>query len=405
MSRLDDLLERADARALVVIARSARDPYLAPFTGPVKLGPSFVLAPRGASLRLGYLSPMERDEARRTGLDLLTPDAIDVPRFARDGADPGALWANVLGRAFQLAGVPPGRIALTGLAEAGRVLEIGRLLAGDGFDVVPGESAVELVRKTKIPVALAEIRRVSEVTGSAFRRVAELLAATESRDGELWLSGERLRVARLTAEVARLFAEHGLEQPEDGVCAPAEEGAVPHNPGTPERVLRPAESLVVDLYPRGGLYSDCTRTFCVGKPPEALCAAHGAVLAALERSHAEARPGRRAWELQELACADLETAGYPTPISAPGTLRGYVHGLGHGVGYEVHELPSFRKEAGPEEGRLEEGDVFTLEPGLYDPEAGWAVRLEDLVHLGPGGLENLTPLPYDLDPRIWSANT
>jgi Xaa-Pro aminopeptidase len=50
---------------------------------------------------------------------------------------------------------------------------------------------------------------------------------------------------------------------------------------------------------------------------------------------------------------------------------------------------------------LRQGDVFTLEPGLYDPAAGWGVRLEDLVYLGSGGLEDLTPLPYDLDPRAW----
>ena len=50
---------------------------------------------------------------------------------------------------------------------------------------------------------------------------------------------------------------------------------------------------------------------------------------------------------------------------------------------------------------LAAGDVFTLEPGLYDPAGGWAVRLEDLVHLGLDGPETLTPLPYDLDPRAW----
>ena len=51
---------------------------------------------------------------------------------------------------------------------------------------------------------------------------------------------------------------------------------------------------------------------------------------------------------------------------------------------------------------IREGDVFTLEPGLYEAAAGgFGVRLEDLVYLGPEGLENLTPLPYGLDPRAW----
>ena len=87
-------------------------------------------------------------------------------------------------------------------------------------------------------------------------------------------------------------------------------------------------------------------------------------------------------------------------MSHPGTTRGYVHGLGHGVGFELHEYPSFRRHAGPE-GVLAAGDVITLEPGLYEPEQGFGVRLEDLVALVADGSENLTPLPYELDPRAW----
>ena len=100
-------------------------------------------------------------------------------------------------------------------------------------------------------------------------------------------------------------------------------------------------------------------------------------------------------------CDLFQDGGFPTPISHRGTQRGYVHGLGHGVGYEVHELPSFREHAPPAEGTLEEGDVLTLEPGLYEPEDGWAVRLEDLYLVDTDGPVNLTPLPRDLDPRAW----
>ena len=124
------------------------------------------------------------------------------------------------------------------------------------------------------------------------------------------------------------------------------------------------------------------------------------MLAALARAKTAARPGVRGWDLQEAACRAFEAAGWPTLLSSPETTAGYVHGLGHGVGYELHEQPSFRRAAGSE-GMLAEGDVFTLEPGLYDPSDGWGVRLEDLMALGPGGtLEVLTPLPYELDPRV-----
>ena len=66
-------------------------------------------------------------------------------------------------------------------------------------------------------------------------------------------------------------------------------------------------------------------------------------------------------------------------------------------------MPSFQRIAGEREGTLEIGDLFTLEPGLYDPQAGWGLRLEDLCRLGPAGVENLTPAPYALDPRAWTT--
>jgi Xaa-Pro aminopeptidase len=232
------------------------------------------------------------------------------------------------------------------------------------------------------------------------RRVAARLAEAAVRDGELWSEGERLTVARLRSEIGQTFAARGLEQPKGNIIAPAEEGGVPHSAGTPERVLRAGEPLVVDIYPRGTMFADCTRTFCVGEPSPALRRAHDLVLQALELSHQRAKPGARGWDLQEEVCAFFESAGFPTPISDPKTIRGYVHNLGHGVGFDLHEQPVFRKVSGAE-GVLREGDVFTLEPGLYEPAEGYGVRLEDLVHLGPGGLENLTPLPYALDPRAW----
>jgi Xaa-Pro aminopeptidase len=108
----------------------------------------------------------------------------------------------------------------------------------------------------------------------------------------------------------------------------------------------------------------------------------------------------RAWSLQEAACRLLARRGYATPISHPGTTSGYVHGLGHGVGHELHEYPSFRPESA-EDGVLRRGDLFTLEPGLYEPAAGWGVRLEDLCRMGAAAPELLTPLPYALDPRAW----
>lgn len=400
--RLDALLGERGCGALLVLARSSRDPCLACFTGRVKLGPSLVVAKRGAAPRLGYWTPMDRDEAAASGLRLLTPDELDVARWVREAESFSEILAEVVSRALLLAEVAPGTIALAGHWDAGEVLAASAVLSREGFTFAPGEPVLALLRKTKSAAEVDEMRRVARGTMTAFRRVAELLGAAETVGGELRLGAEPLVVGRLTREVAIALAEHGLEQPEGGICAPGREGAVPHTRGTPERVLRPGESLVLDLYPKGAFFVDCTRTFCVGEPPEALRRAHARVLESLELARRRAAPGVRGWSLQEEVCRHLGRAGYPTPLGEDDQpTRGYVHGLGHGVGLDVHEYPYFRENDFAGEGVLEDGDVFTLEPGLYEPDEGWAVRLEDLHWMGPEGVENLTPLPYDMDPRAW----
>ena len=114
-----------------------------------------------------------------------------------------------------------------------------------------------------------------------------------------------------------------------------------------------------------------------------------------------------AGQLVAIVCAAqvlAQVGAYTWPALLPGFMGhedNRVKFYGHGVGLEVHEPPHFRDEPG-EEGVLQVGDLVTLEPGLYDPDEGWAVRLEDLVHLTKEGARNLTPLPYDLDPRAWT---
>lgn len=398
---LDDLLLEQGCGALLVLAKSSRDPHIAPFVGAGRIHRCFVLAPRGAPPRLGYFTPMERGEAAITGLEPLTPEALDILRWSRDGASPAKLLGNVLSRALQLCGLSPGPVAVAGSIPAGELVGAFDLLAAEGWSFVAGEGIVERLSKCKTRQQIEAVAQAARGTCEAFRRVAETLASARVEGGELVVAGEALRIGRLRSLVALTLAEHGLEQPWGNIVAPAEEGAVPHNSGTDSRVLRAGESLIVDIFPRGLLAADCTRTFCVGEPHAALAEAHALVRDALEAAEPEARAGAWAWDLQQKVSDRFVAAGWPTSVSDPGTERGYVHGLGHGVGFEIHEMPSFRREANPWEGRIEVGDVLTLEPGLYEPDEGWAVRLENLYAIEDDGPRNLTPLPYDLDPGAW----
>jgi Xaa-Pro aminopeptidase len=397
---LRELLDELEAAALLVVASSSQDPDIAPFSGAARIGECLVVGPPD-ELRLGFLSPIEREEAALSPLPLLEPASLEVARAGRQCESSGAFWSWVIARALQQAGVAPGRVALAGHFASGDLEEALGDLRSQGWSFVSGHRAVMRLRKRKSEEELTEIREVAQSTCDAFRLTARVLAAAAPRGDELWWRESRLTVGTLRREIALHFAAAGLSQPEGSLIAPGRQGAVPHNTGFDDTVLAPGQSLIVDLFPSRRLYADCTRTFCVGDAPAELVAGHAEVLGALELASHATRPGARGWDLQEAVCQHFEAAGRATVLGTPGTEEGYVHGLGHGVGYDVHEYPEFRRESPDSIGTLESGDVVTLEPGLYYPDAGWAVRLEDLLVVGQSELENLTPLPYDLDPRAW----
>ncbi|MDH3743595.1 MAG: M24 family metallopeptidase [Acidobacteriota bacterium] len=351
---------------------------------------------------------MESGEAADTGIDLLSPKDLGVEEARREAHSEGVLWGIVLGRGLELSGVVPGKIALAGHAPAGVLLEAARGLEAAGWVLVDGREISLTERKSKGNLELDAVRHAAAGTCAAFQAVAALLADCEtSRAGALAIEGSPLTTGRVRREISQKLAEFGLEQPEGNIVAAGAAAGVPHNQGDSARELRAGEALIVDLFPKKHVFADCTRTFCVGEPSEALAAAHLTVREALARGHASAVAGVSGWQLQRDVCRHFDEAGHATPTSSPLTNHGFVHGLGHGVGFDIHEYPSFRAKAG-DEGVLRVGDVFTLEPGLYYPDhpsGGFGVRLEDLVVMTVDGPENLTPLPHDLDPRDWKMGT
>jgi Xaa-Pro aminopeptidase len=402
---LQEELIADECEALLVLAPSGRDVDLAPFVGSAHIHAAFVIVPRRGDAWLGYMTPMERQEAASTGLRLLTPEALDVARWARDGTGEEQVLVEVILQGLAMTGVHPGRLALGGHPSAGVLQALVQRLDRAGWSTTSGRSILRRFRKTKTPEQIDSVTRAGLGAVAAVRRVAEVLRNCVERETELHFEGEALTVVRLRREIAILLASHGLEQPEGNIVAPGAEGGVPHTAGSDESVLLARRSLVVDLYPRGEVFADCTRTFCFGDPPEALRRAHSTVEEALHRSRQNCHVGRKAWDLQVEVCDFLAAKGYPTPLSAPGTEHGYVHGLGHGVGFELHELPTFRQVEG-RDGELEENDVITIEPGLYLPTedgTGYGVRLEDTLLLEVEGTTVLTPMPYDLDPRAWET--
>ena len=165
--------------------------------------------------------------------------------------------------------------------------------------------------------------------------------------------------------------------------------------------INPGESIIIDIFPQheaSKYHADMTRTFCYGEAPEQLVHMHRTIHDALVRSIEAIRPGVSGTSVWEACCDVIETGGYRTTRQLADGERldeDFFHGLGHGVGVEVHEPPYMGLGGSPE---LAVGDVITVEPGVYRKGFG-GVRLEDMVVVTGDGCENLTQFDYELEIR------
>jgi Xaa-Pro aminopeptidase len=235
----------------------------------------------------------------------------------------------------------------------------------DRIDLVPGGGLVEAGRAIKEPAEIAAIR-----AGAAL--VDEIYA---------WLSEQGI-VGRTERAVALALEQEmrlrGADDPSfSSIVAAAENGALPH--AVPRDVAIAPDTLVtIDIGARiDGYCSDCTRTWATGDLDDDLASLYATVLNAQQTALAAVRPGPEGREVDAIA-RDL--------IAAAGHAEHFGHGLGHGVGLEVHEAPRLARTA---EARLVAGNVVTVEPGIYLPGRGGA-RIEDLVVVTQDGHEVLS---------------
>ncbi|RQW77102.1 MAG: M24 family metallopeptidase, partial [Geobacter sp.] len=169
----------------------------------------------------------------------------------------------------------------------------------------------------------------------------------------------------------------------DFIVASGPRGALPHGKAS-DRVIGTGELVTIDF---GGIYrgycSDETVTVAVGEPDARQREIYGIVKDAHDLAIAAAKPGISFRDLDGKARAYIDAKGYG---------RYFGHGLGHGVGLEVHEKPVVSSRG---EGVAEEGMVFTIEPGIYIPDWG-GVRIEDTVVVERDGCRTLTKVPKEL---------
>ena len=276
-------------------------------------------------------------------------------------------------------------------------LAVADMLRANGIELSPDRDFFAGRRRVKTAAEVEGIRRAQKAAEAGMSAARDLLRRAERNGAGLVADGQPLTSERIKSAIATAFVANGSTA-EEFIVSHGAQSAIGHEMGT--GTILPDEPIVIDLWPRdneSACYADMTRTFVVGEPSDEVREWHRLCKEALDRAISEIRAGVVGSTIFDGTCEIFEAAGYPTQrTKEPGKPieDGFFHGLGHGVGLEVHEEPGMGQISRKE---LVAGDVVTVEPGLYRQGYG-GCRLEDLLLVTEDGAENLTDFPYDLAP-------
>lgn len=385
LSDLDRLMEENDLGAVVVPLHELMHPGFRWLSRGAKVTRGWAVRSNGKTLLVH--DPMERDEAAVAGLELVSTAELGQGEILARAADPAQAAAELLERIVEAAGAR-GTIAIEGAVPFPLYLGVVEALESRGTRVSRrADDLLTRARKRKDAHELEAIASVGRRTEEIVTAVRRKLADTMEKGGELFTDGEPLTIGQLKDFIRSEIDRLGMIEDHDTIVSQGRDAGVPHSRGDRNAVVRVSSPLVLDIFPadrESGYFFDTTRTFCVGAVPPRLAELHARVLEAFELARDAMRAGELASLSQARVCDYFEKHGHPTGRSHPGTARGYVHGLGHGVGLEVHERPSFSL-ARSNHDLIEPGDVLTIEPGLYYPEEGVGVRIEDTFYIDEAG--------------------
>ena len=325
---------------------------------------------------------MEFNRARRSNkrLTIWTPSLLGI-KDINDRHNP-AQWLHYLLKQLHVRAITVNGFFPVGAAG---------LLKKRGIKIeVCKKAALFDQRLVKSKCEMRNIRLAQRAAAAAMRKAVETIRNTEiTASGELLSDGHRL-TSRMLQQLIRVeLIKHDCEAP-DVIAAGGRQSADPHQQGTGG--LRAGQPIVLDIFPRhalSGYWGDMTRTVCRGRAPDEVTRMWRAVRAAQRKAIEHIRPGVNARTLYTLAREHLEKSGFQTSRSSAHA-EGFVHGLGHGVGLDIHEAPS----VGTASCVLKRGMVITIEPGLYYRKLG-GVRIEDTVEITANGARLLAACPYE----------
>jgi Xaa-Pro aminopeptidase len=404
-SDIDSLMLERNLSAILVVGNAEHNPPMTWLTGGGHVSDAVLVKVRGEAPVL-FCRDMEREEAAKSGLQVRSLES-EFPwqeMLKEAGGDSALMSAMRLQRIFREYGIT-GRVGVYGNTAINVnfaiLTHLQRLMPSIELVGEPRENSLFMyAMETKDEAEVARIRRMGQVTTEVVGLVADFLTGCAVRDDEVLLrdDGQPLTNADVRARINLWLAERGAEPREGYIFAIGRDAGVPHSQGEPADVMRLGRTIVFDIYPAergGGYFYDFTRTWCLGYATLEAQKLYDTVRRVYTQVVENLDLNACFKDYQNLTCELYEKDGHTTPRTAPAPLEGYVHSLGHGVGLNIHERP-WSGATASDDNLLRPGVVMTIEPGLYYPDQGMGVRIEDTYWVRPDGkIELLAEYPYD----------
>jgi Xaa-Pro aminopeptidase len=376
--------------AVLVYADSIRSPDMR-HEVPVAVPDAFLYAEReGRRVAVVTSFELPRIAEAAPGIEAIPPERFGLDELLAAGKGQAEAELEICARACVELGIAGAAVPPT------FPLELADHLRARGVAIQVDRELFEDRRRRKTQEEVVGLRRAQRACEAALDAARALLRAADASGELLTLDGAPLTCERLKLEVERVLGEHGVAA-EEFIVSHGPQTAIGHELGSGP--IAPREPVVFDLFPRdraSGVHTDMTRTYVVGEPSDEILDYHARCREALRLATAAVRPGVNGRALMQLVCDYFAEHGHATQLTKrPGEVleSGFFHGLGHGVGLEVHERPWLSRSGDD----LVAGDVIAVEPGLYRAGHG-GVRLEDVLLVTSSGAERITEYPYALDP-------
>lgn len=391
-SDLDQLMKAHQADGLWVTGPAQHNSAMVYLTGGGHMTQADAIKPRGKPITLCH-APMEREEAGRTGLQTLSYSKYPMKeRLQLAEGDRLTAHALLYKQIFEEIGLTRGKVLVYGKSEVGKhyalLTRLGELLPELTFLGDLDDAVLLQAMATKEKDEIERIRQMGKIVLTVVSRVADFITGHQVINEVLTKAdGTPLCIGDVKGRINLWLAELGAENPEDTIFAISRDAGIPHSSGTPTDPLRLGQTIVFDIFPcekGGGYFYDFTRTWCLGYAPEKVQELYDQVKSVYQQVVSELETGKNAAHFQDRTCELFENLGHATVRQDPAVESGYVHSLGHGVGINIHEKPWFSRKDDPSNALLP-GSVFTIEPGLYYPEEGMGVRLEDTYFVSQDG--------------------